>query len=192
MTEKLPTETKRLKGTFRQSRERGGIEAGARLAEVPLPPETLSSGAMGEWNWLAPVLVELEVLTRADLRTLALCCETLSTATELETTIRDEGYTIPASTGGRKSHPALKALETSRNAGLRMLNDFGLSPKSRKFVTKAPGPAKDNPWANLDRDRRTPEEKAADYKWAKAMSKKYKAFKDPDETSPYEEKENGD
>ncbi len=150
MTEKLPTETKRLKGTFRQSRERGGIGAGARLTEAPLPPETLSGGAIGEWNWLAPVLVELEVLTRADLRTLALCCETLSTATELETTIRDEGYTIPASTGGRKSHPALKALETNRNAGLRMLNDFGLSPKCRKFVTKAPGPAKDNPWANLE------------------------------------------
>lgn len=43
---------------------------------------------------LAAVLVSMEVLTRADLRTLALCCETLATATALEDTIRSEGFTI--------------------------------------------------------------------------------------------------
>jgi P27 family predicted phage terminase small subunit len=189
MSEKLPTETKRLRGSFRQSRERGGIDAGAGLSEAPLPSESLSDGAVTEWEWLAPVLVSMGLLTFADLRALALLCETLATATALEDTIRCEGFTIAAATGGHKAHPALKALETTRNAAHRMLSDFGLSPKARKYVQKAPTSKEDNPWANLDRDRRTPEEKAADYKWAKEMSKKYKAFKDPDESSPIKENE---
>ena len=138
MTEKLPTEQKKLKGTLRPSRENKGIEAGARLTEAPLPPDTLSVGAIAEWNALAPVLVGLELLTLADLRTLELCCETLATATALEETIRAEGFTIAAATGGHNAHPALKALETTRNAAHRMLSDFGLSPKSRKYVSKAP------------------------------------------------------
>jgi len=172
MSEKIPTETKRLRGSFRQSRERGGIEAGARLSEAPLPPNTLSVGAVAEWGALAPVLVDLELLTRADLRTLELCCETLATATALETTIRAEGFTIAAATGGQKSHPCLKALETTRNAALRMLSDFGLSPKARKFVQKAPGAKRDNPFAFLDADHKTEAEKQFDKLYLKDRGQK--------------------
>ena len=68
------------------------------LREPPEPPESMSDGARLEWSELAPVLVELEVLTRADLRTLGLCCETLATATALEDTIRSEGFTIATQT----------------------------------------------------------------------------------------------
>ena len=162
MSERLPTETKKLTGTLRPSREREGIEAGAGLTEAPLPSESLSDGAVTEWEWLAPVLVSMELLTFADLRTLALLCETLATATALEDTIRREGFTIAAATGGHKAHPALKALETTRNAAHRMLSDFGLSPKARKFVQKAPGAKRDNPFAFLDDDYKTDEEKKAD------------------------------
>ena len=125
MSEKLPTETKRFKGTLRLSREREGLEAGARLTEEPLPPETLSEGAVSEWEWLAPVLVSMEILTEADLRTLALACETLATATALEDTIQAEGFTIAAATGGHKAHPALKAwklLATQPTACCRILD----------------------------------------------------------------------
>jgi thymidylate synthase ThyX len=52
--------------------------------------------------------------------------------------------------------------ETSRNAGLRMLSDFGLSQKSRRYVQKAPGAKRDNPFAFLDDDFKSDEEKKAD------------------------------
>ncbi len=170
--EKLPTETKKLKGTLRPSREREGIEAGTKLTEAPEPPGTLSEGAVVEWQGLAPVLVSMEVLTLADLRTLELLCETLATATALEDIIRKEGFTIAAATGGHKAHPALKALETTRNAAHRMLSDFDLSPKARKYVQKAPSPKKDNPFANLDDDEGPPTAKeVAEYI---EMKKKYR------------------
>ncbi|MBE9549787.1 MAG: phage terminase small subunit P27 family [Proteobacteria bacterium] len=127
---------KALKGTLRPG-ESGN--AGHRLIKPPQAPGTLSEGAKIEWKGLAKVLTDLEVLTLADLRTLELLCETLATATALENTIRAEGFTIQAASGtGQKSHPALKALETTRNAATRMLADFGLSPRSRAHVDKAP------------------------------------------------------
>jgi P27 family predicted phage terminase small subunit len=136
--QKLPKKSKQLRGTYRSDRESGGIDAGDRLKTAPKPPDTLSVGAKSEWEALAPVLVALGILTVADLRTLELLCETLSTATALEETIRIEGFTIAAATGGHKAHPALKALETTRNAACRMLSDFGLNPRARKFVERAP------------------------------------------------------
>lgn len=136
--EKLPKKTKQLKGTYRPDKEFKGIEAGERLETAPTPPDFLSVGARQEWEGLADILTEMGVQSRADLRDLALCCEALATATELENVIRAEGYTLPAVGGSRKGHPALKALETTRNQAHRMLADFGLNPKARKFVEKAP------------------------------------------------------
>jgi P27 family predicted phage terminase small subunit len=103
---------------------------------------------------IGPVLVDMGVLTLADLRTLALLCETLATVTELENAVQREGFTIAAATGGGKAHPALKALETTRNSAHRMLGDFGLHPKARNYVSRAPGPAAgtDDPFAHLDDD----------------------------------------
>lgn len=151
MSEKLPTETKQFQRTHRPSRDRQGLEAGARLTEVPEPPENLFAGAAEHWRELAPLLVGLELLTAADLPALKLTCKTLATVDALESCIQSEGFTIEAATGGRKAHPALKALETQRNAAARLLSDFGLSPKSRKFVSPAPERRADNPFTKLAR-----------------------------------------
>lgn len=149
---KKTNELKRLSGTYRADRDKPAQTAGERLTEAPEPPDTLSRGAKQEWQGLACVLVELGVLTLADLRTLALLCETLATVTELENTIQREGFTIAAATGGHKAHPALKALETTRNAAHRMLGDYGLHPKARNYVSRAPGPLPDDPLDHLDDD----------------------------------------
>jgi len=146
MTQRLPIERKALSGTLRPNREIAGIDAGARLRESPPPPPRLSEAAAVEWVELAPLLVDLGILSTADLRTLALLCETLATVTELETAIRKHGFLIPCATGGEKAHPALKALETQRSQAARLMDGFGLSPKSRKYVEKAPGPRKGSIW----------------------------------------------
>ncbi len=147
-----PTRLKQLSGTYRKDRDQPVQNAGERLIEPSEPPESLSDGGRVEWLTLMPVLVDMGVITLADLRTLALLCETLATVTELENTIQREGFTIAAATGGHKAHPALKALETTRNAAHRMLGDYGLHPKARNYVEKAPGPATeiDNPFDHLD------------------------------------------
>jgi P27 family predicted phage terminase small subunit len=132
--QKLPKHRKQLTGTYRADKDRRGIRPGEALREAPPPPEGMSERACAAWEVLAGETVALNVLTSADLPMLALLAETQATAAELEATIRAEGFTIPTAAGGRKSHPALRALESTRNAAGRFLPHLGLSPSSRKFV----------------------------------------------------------
>ena len=122
------------------------------MKEVPPPPGTLSEIARAVWEDVAAETVALGILTSADLPMLALLAETSATVSELEQTIREEGFTVSTGAGGRKAHPALKALETTRGAVTRLLKEFGLSPLSRKFVEKAPGPSGYDPLDHLDDD----------------------------------------
>lgn len=136
--QKLPESRKQLSGTYRPDKDGKGIRPGQALKEVPPPPEPLSERACTAWNQLAAETVALGVLTTADMPMLTLLAETSATVSELEHTIREEGFTVATGAGGQKAHPALKALETTRGAVTRLLKEFGLSPLSRKFVEKAP------------------------------------------------------
>ena len=149
--QKLPRNRKRLTGTDRPDKDRRGIQPGQALTQAPAPPANLSERACAIWSVIAPEVVDLGILTSADLPMLALLAETQATVRELEDTIRDEGFTVETGTGGKKSHPCLKPLETTRGAVTRLLKEFGLSPLSRKFVEKAPaGRSGYNPFDHLD------------------------------------------
>lgn len=150
--QKLPQSRKQFSGTYRADKDGKGVKPGEALRDAPPPPGTLSEIARAAWEELAAETTALGVLTSADLPMLALLAETSATVSELEDTIRSEGFTVSTGAGGRKAHPALKALETTRGAVTRLLKEFGLSPLSRKFVEKAPGPARDDPFGHLDDD----------------------------------------
>ena len=144
--QKLPKTRKQLQGTDRPGRDRKGIKPGQVLKVPPPPPEALSECACTFWKVLAAETVAMSVLTTADLTALALLCETQATASELEQTIREEGFTVSTGTGGKKAHPALKSLESTRNCAARLLAEFGLTPKSRKYVEKAPAADPEDSW----------------------------------------------
>lgn len=150
--QKLPRNRKQLNGTDRPDKDRRGVPPGDALKEAPPPPSSLSEHAHTAWEVLASELVDLGVLTTADLTALALLCATQATASELEQTIREEGFTVPTGQGGKKAHPALKSLESTRNAAARLLCEFGLTPKSRKYVEKAPKSGGYDPYDHLDDD----------------------------------------
>jgi P27 family predicted phage terminase small subunit len=132
---------KALRGTYRLDRAPKKTAA-ERLARVPPAPAALAAGAVAEWRELAGVLVSLGVLTRADLRLLALLCSVLASEKELRDLLQKEGCLIAGADQNMKAHPALKALETCRAQAHRMLESFGLSPRSRQGVDIAPLAAK--------------------------------------------------
>jgi P27 family predicted phage terminase small subunit len=107
-----------------------------RLSEIPEPPGTMSEGARQEWNSLAKTLYELRTARPADLRLLELLCEILADISVLEKTIRTDGYTVEAGSGGRKGHPALASLEKARRQAQNLLGRFGLVPGT--CTVKAP------------------------------------------------------
>jgi P27 family predicted phage terminase small subunit len=85
-------------------------------------------------------LVALRVLTRADLRSLQLLCETLAHECELRELLAKEGHLVVGAGGVKKTHPAVKMLETTRNQAHRLLNDFDLTPRARQSVGIPPPP----------------------------------------------------
>jgi P27 family predicted phage terminase small subunit len=107
-----------------------------RLSEIPEPPEGISEGARQEWNSLAKTLFELRTARPADLRLLELLCEILADISALEETIRTDGYTVEAGSGGHKGHPALASLEKARRQAQNLLDQFGLVPGTHTL--KAP------------------------------------------------------
>lgn len=134
----------------KRRRAKTQITAADRLKVPPPPPESLSDVARREWEFLAPVVVELQTCCRADLRAFQQLCETLASQTELQEIVNTEGQLLKTGTGSYKSNPAVRSLETARNQSHRLLEAFGLTPKSRNYVSKAPAARSDNPFANLD------------------------------------------
>jgi P27 family predicted phage terminase small subunit len=120
--------------------------AGERLVAAPPPPAVLTRPSAAEWRLLAAELVARGTLTSGDLRALQLLAETLAMESALRETLQREGVTVRGADGVTKSHPALRGLESARNAAHRMLNDFGLTPRAREGVGVAP-PTKTNRFA---------------------------------------------
>lgn len=140
---------KLMQGTHKPSREPKS-EALDVLEATPRPPTYLSPGGAEEWRRVAPEAVRVGV-TRADLRALAMLCETLATESDLRAVIEREGTTIEAGSGGRKSHPALAALAQARHQAHALLSDFGLLPRGRQSLPKKAPPASQNKFAHIGR-----------------------------------------
>ena len=132
---RTPTTTKAAQGTLRPGRESPATAADA-LTTAPAPPDHLSEASQAEWKRLAPVVVDLGTLSRADLRGFELLCSILGTAADAESVIKSEGMTF-ATAGGVRAHPACKLLETARAQAARLLEQFGLTPKAQNYVGQA-------------------------------------------------------
>ena len=147
MNDRLPKTRKNLAGTYRPSRDR--FDPADALKEAPEPPVGLCEGAAAHWNELAPTLVALRLLSRADLPMLGLLCRTLETEAALQKVIDEEGWTLATGTGSAKCHPAVTSLEKARNQAHKLLREFGLSPSARRFVERAPEPQKPSGFVRL-------------------------------------------
>lgn len=109
---------------------------GYRLEEMPEIPSGLSGGALKHWNDLMPVIFELGTARPADVPALVLLCEMRADLDALQDTIRKDGITTEAGSGGRKAHPALRSLEAARRQVLSLLDQFGLLAES--YPSKRP------------------------------------------------------
>jgi len=137
MSSRLSQTVKNLRGTVRIDRLPKPT-ALDRLRTAPQAPAHLSERARIEWKALAPVCCEMGTLTNADLRALELLCECLATESDLRETLKREGLTIPGAGANSKAHPATKLLESTRNQAVRLLCEFGLTPRGRLGVELAP------------------------------------------------------
>lgn len=138
---------KRIAGTFRKDRAKRRVKIG-RLSAVPPAPDFISELARAEWQRLAPLICEQRTLAAADVRGLALLCESLATCTQAQAVIASKGLTI-VSDGKIRAHPAVKILEAARAQATRLLIEYGCTPRARAHVEPASDATPDNPFARL-------------------------------------------
>ncbi len=142
-----PIAEKRLKGTYRPSRAQT-IDKADQLPTCPEPPATASEGAATEWRVVAPLAHALGTLTATDMRAFELLCEALATEHAARKRVDLDGLLI-TTTQGMKPHPAIKAMETSRHQAIKLLECFGLTPKSRANVERITPTTEYNPFKDF-------------------------------------------
>ena len=140
-----PADILALKGAFRKDRANKIIKP--KPPKRPGMPPTLSEGARKEWKRLAPKTYALGTLHDPDVRSFELLCEVLATERQARAVVEKDGLTLVTDTA-IKSNPAVKVMETARAQSTRLLEAFGLTPKSRTGVDLRPPDKtnKDNPF----------------------------------------------
>jgi P27 family predicted phage terminase small subunit len=134
------TATKSLQGTARSDRE-PKVDYSARLTEPPPAPANLAKNAIPHWDRIAAATVGIGTLTNADLSLLRLLADTLAVESEARAALSRDGMTTQAGSGGTKKHPAAGIAETARIQALAILREFGLTPRARQSVDRAPASA---------------------------------------------------
>ena len=131
-----PTAMLKLRGSWR-----GDINKNEPEAEVGIPecPKHLDGYAKDCWDELAPMLVNMKILTVADGKAFELLCTTFSNWKRSEEMLNKHGDVYPI----RDSNNQVKYLQQSpyvamaRNFGKAfkdMLCEFGLTPSARSRV----------------------------------------------------------
>lgn len=140
------TASKELRGSLRADRIRR-IDAGKALRRLPAPPDGLPPEAAAAWRRFGSLAIGLGTLTAADVALLELLARTWASAVELEQVLARDGL-ILTSGEVQKAHPAIAALDRSRNLAHRLLADLGLSPPGRERISITP-PARNNPFTKF-------------------------------------------
>lgn len=135
-TKPTPTAMLKLRGSWR-----GDINKDEPQPEVGIPemPDYLGENAKACWDELAPMLVELNVLTIADRTALALLCETYSNWRRSQDMLAKHGDVYPIKDDNGKvkylqQTPYVSMSKAYAKQLKDMLCEFGLTPSARSRV----------------------------------------------------------
>ena len=104
-------------------------------AKVPRAPRHLRDAAKKEWRRIAPILLDLGILTEIDTVALAAYCEAYASWVDASTSLAKTGTIIVAKdTGIVKANPLVNITSKFYDQMRAMLAEFGMTPSSRSRV----------------------------------------------------------
>lgn len=119
-----------------------------KFTTTPQAPAHLSDAARAEWDRLAGPLIEIGLITTADVACFAAYCESFARWSEAEIQLRQQGTIVKSANGFPIQSPYLSVI----NSALKQMHvyaaELGLTPSSRSRVTKE-APAKADPFADF-------------------------------------------
>ncbi|MCK8826396.1 phage terminase small subunit P27 family [Natroniella acetigena] len=129
-----PTKLKVLQGTDRKDRVNENEPKPKELQQVPDPPYYLDYYAKKEWNRAAAHLVEVGLLTEADLSTFQDYCECHAHCIRLNKKIRNEEYEFVTDSGYYQKRPIVSILKDFMDQKRKLANVLGLTPSARTKI----------------------------------------------------------
>ncbi len=129
-----PTSLKVLDGTYRKDRH-GEIEKEPEtriLESVPAAPDELDERGIHHWNEAGGLLLEMGILTTAELPSLLHYARTQSEIYECEDDIAANGWVqVNANTGMEYDRPVVKRRAAALDRLMRFFGRFGFTPSDR-------------------------------------------------------------
>lgn len=138
----LPTQLKLIQGTLQNCRTNKNEPMPP--VTVPKRPKHLSKAAAAEWNRMAPVLVDMGLLSGLDSACLAGYCELYARWQKAEQEIQTGGEVVATPNGSLQVSPWVSIAHRSMVEMRKFLAEFGLSPASRSKVTAIPAKKEPN------------------------------------------------
>lgn len=116
----------------------------------PSAPGHLSKYANEEWSRLSSVAIHAGTLTETTARSFEMLCEILATERTTRELLSASGMTVGSGRGGRKPHPALRAMETARAQAAPLLKLFRLEPdKPEPAAAASKNPNGESAWTGI-------------------------------------------
>jgi len=110
-----------------RGRKPSSLVAGSSpITSTPRAPTWLSKPAAAEWRKVAAILIERDVLTEADLGTLAAYCDAYGQLVDASRQIAADGLILAG-----KKHPLITTQVAARNQIRQLAAELGLTPVSR-------------------------------------------------------------
>ena len=128
-----PTEILKLRGSWKADERQNELRPDPAM---PTAPHWLSDGAREQWDYYAPMLFNLGVLTLNDRDTLAIYCASVDEFAEASQACERDGTMIDVD-GKSIRNPALLVRNEARNAARQYGVLLGLSPGSRAGMAVA-------------------------------------------------------
>jgi P27 family predicted phage terminase small subunit len=115
-------------------------------AKVPEPPSFLTGYARAEWDYVAPHLHRLNLLTTLDISMLAVYCTAYSRWRQATEALATGAMTVPTTEGNLRIHPLVRIAREAGADMLRLAGEFGMTPVARSRLaggyTEPPGGGK--------------------------------------------------
>lgn len=129
----LATADKKLRGNPGKAKLNDHEAEPTKLTKMPEPPDFLGEHGVKCWNINGPLLIELGLLTNADLELFGTFCQAIHIMIMSSQDINANGMTIIGARG-KTRNPAL-ATFASASATIRSLSsEFGMTPSSRSRI----------------------------------------------------------
>lgn len=129
----LATAEKKLRGNPGKRKLNDHEADPTKLTVLPEPPTFLGEHAIKCWNVNGPLLIELGLLTNADLELFGTFCQAVHIMIVSSEDINKNGMTIMGSRG-RTRNPALATFASATQTIRSLASEFGMTPSSRSRI----------------------------------------------------------